>query len=109
MNGDEDPRKKSEQSNQPYISSLARERRLEWTGHVVRAPKTRDIRNHLEIYPSGRRPPGRPRQRWLDNVTRDLQELDVGVEWERLAQDRMIWRGITREARALQGRYGHRK
>ena len=83
-----------------------------WAGHVVRAPKTRDIRNLQESYPPGRRHPGRPRQRWLDNVIRDLQELDVGVEWERLAQDRMIWRGITREARALQGRqgrYGHRK
>ena len=96
-------------TNQPYISSLAREIRLEWAGHVVRAPKTRDIRNLHESYLPGRRPPGRPRQRWLDNVIRDLQNLDVGVEWERLAQDRMIWRGITREARALQGWYGHRK
>ena len=69
-------------------------------------PKTRDIRNLQESYPPGRRPPDRSRQRcWLDNVIRDLQELDVGVEWERLPQDRMIWRDITREARALQGRY----
>ena len=47
-------------TNQPNISSIARERRLEWAGQVVRAPKTRDIRNLHESYPPGRRPPGRP-------------------------------------------------
>ena len=67
-------------TNQPYIniSTLARELRLEWARHLVRAPKTRDIRNFHESYPPGRRAPGRPRQRWLDNIIRDLQELDVG-------------------------------
>ena len=56
-----------------------------WYGHP--RPKTLETSTR-----AGRRPPGRPRQRWLDNVIRNLQELDMGVKWERLAQDRMIWR-----------------
>jgi hypothetical protein len=39
--------------------------------------------------PEGRRPLGRPRLRWVDNITTDLQEVGCGhVDWIGLAQDR---------------------
>jgi hypothetical protein len=43
--------------------------------------------------PEGKRPLGRPRRRWEDNIRMDLQELVCGgMDWIRLAQDRDRWR-----------------
>jgi hypothetical protein len=44
----------------------------------------------------GRRPLGRPRRRWLDNIRMDLVEVGwVGVDWIGLAQDRDRWRTLV--------------
>ena len=46
--------------------------------------------------PDGRRPLGRSRQKWGDNIRMDLQELGYGVmNWIELAQDRDRWRGFV--------------
>jgi hypothetical protein len=42
----------------------------------------------LAVGPEGKRPLGRPRRRWCDNIKNDLQEVDVGMDWIDLAQDR---------------------
>ena len=43
--------------------------------------------------PEGRRPLGRPRRRWVDNIRMDLQEVGCGyLDWIGLAQDRDRWR-----------------
>jgi hypothetical protein len=45
--------------------------------------------------PEGRRPLGRPRRRWEDNIQMDLGEIGFGnVDWIRLAQDRDRWRAL---------------
>jgi hypothetical protein len=45
--------------------------------------------------PEGRRPLGRPRRRWLDNIRRDLVEVGWGdVDWIGVAQDRDRWRAL---------------
>jgi hypothetical protein len=45
--------------------------------------------------PEGRRPLGRPRRRWLDNIMMDLLEVEWGdVDWIGLAQDRDRWRAL---------------
>jgi hypothetical protein len=42
--------------------------------------------------PEGKRPPGRPRRRWEDNIKMDLTEIGIdGANWIRLAQDRVQW------------------
>ena len=38
--------------------------------------------------PDGKRPLGRPRRRWDDNIKMDLQEVGGGMDWIKLAQDR---------------------
>ena len=43
--------------------------------------------------PEGKRPLGRPRRRWEDNIKMDLQE--VGRDWMELAQDRDMWRELV--------------
>jgi hypothetical protein len=45
--------------------------------------------------PEGKRPPGRPRRRWKDNIKMDLREIGIdGANWIRLAQDRVQWRAF---------------
>jgi len=47
----------------------------------------------LEGKPEGRRPLGRPRRRWVDNIRMDLQEVGCGyMDWIELTQDRERWR-----------------
>jgi hypothetical protein len=42
--------------------------------------------------PEGKRPPGRPRRRWEDNITMDLGEIGIDrANWIQLAQDRVQW------------------
>jgi len=46
--------------------------------------------------PEGKRPLGRPRYRWEDNIKLDLQEVGYGgIDWIELAQDRDSWRAIV--------------
>jgi hypothetical protein len=45
--------------------------------------------------PEGRRPLGRPRCRWKDNIKMDLQEVGWGMDWIELAQDRDRWRALV--------------
>ena len=45
--------------------------------------------------PEGKRPLGRPRRRWEDNIKMDLQEVGGGGDWMELAQDRDGWRTLV--------------
>ena len=46
--------------------------------------------------PEGKRPLGRPRRRWGDNIKMDLQEVGGGCgDWKELAQDRDRWRALV--------------
>jgi hypothetical protein len=45
--------------------------------------------------PEGKRPLGRPRHRWVDNIEMDLREIGWdGMDWNDLAQDRVQWRAL---------------
>jgi hypothetical protein len=45
--------------------------------------------------PEGRRPLGRPRRRWEDNIKIELQKVGWGVDWIDMAQDRDRWRAVV--------------
>jgi hypothetical protein len=46
--------------------------------------------------PEGKRPLGRPRRRWEDNIKKDLQEVEFwGMDWIELAEDRDRWRALV--------------
>jgi hypothetical protein len=50
----------------------------------------------LVIKPEGKRPLGRPRRRWADNIRMDPGEVGWGdVDWIGLAQDRNMWRALV--------------
>jgi hypothetical protein len=53
--------------------------------------------------PEGKRPLGRPRRRWEDNIKMDLQEVGCGgMDWIELAQDRDRWRALLNAVMNLQ-------
>ena len=71
-------------------------RRLRWAGHVTRIEQSRNAYRVLVGKPEGKRPLGRPRRRWEDNIKIDLREVgcDPG-EWIDLAEDRDQWRAYV--------------
>jgi hypothetical protein len=54
-------------------------RRMRWTGHVARMGDMRGAYNILVGRPEGRRPLGRPRRIWEDNIKMDLREVGLGM------------------------------
>jgi hypothetical protein len=62
---------------------------MKWTGHVARKGEKRNAYRLLVGKPEGKRPPGRPRRRWVDNIRIDHGEVGWGnVDWIGLAEDR---------------------
>jgi hypothetical protein len=72
----------------PIIIRVIKSRRMRWAGHVARMGEKRDAYRILVGRPEGRRPLGRPRHRWDDNIKIDLQEVEWGMDWIELAQDK---------------------
>ena len=69
---------------------------MRWVGHVARMREMRGVYRVLVGEPEGRRPLGRPRRRWEDNIKMDLHEVGfLGMDWIELAQDRAWWRALV--------------
>jgi hypothetical protein len=75
---------------------MIKSRRIRWTGHVVRMGEKRNAYSILVRKPEGKRPLGRPRRRWVDNIRLNLGEIGWdGVDWIHVAQDRNQWRAVV--------------
>jgi hypothetical protein len=75
---------------------VIKSRRMRWAGHVARMGERRGAYRVLVGKPEGRRPLGRPRRKWEDNIKKDLREVGCGcVDWIGLAQDRNRWRALV--------------
>ena len=81
----------------PNIIRSLKSRRLRWAGHVARMEQSRNAHRVLVGKPEGKRPLGRTRRRWEDNIKVDLREVggDPG-ELIDLAEDRDQWRAYVR-------------
>ena len=80
----------------PDIVRVIKSRRMRWAGHVARMGEDRGCIGVLVGKPEGRRPLGRYRHRWVDNIRMDLQEVGCGyMDWTGLAQDRDRWRTLV--------------
>jgi hypothetical protein len=72
---------------------------LIWAGHVVRMEEGRSAFKILIGNPTGKRPIGRPRRRWEDNIRMDLKEVGIIMKnWVDSAQDRDYWRALVNAA-----------
>jgi len=69
---------------------------------VARMGEGRGVHRVLVGKPKGKRPLGRPRHGWEDNMKMDLQEVGGGcADWKELAQDRDRWRALVSTVRNL--------
>jgi len=69
---------------------------MRWAGHIAGMGERRGVYRILVGKPEGKRPLGRPRRRWEDNIKMDIQEVGCGgMDWIDLAQDRDRWRSLV--------------
>jgi hypothetical protein len=81
----------------PNVVRVIKSRRMGWAGHVARMGEGRGAYRVLVWRPEGKRPLGRHRRRWEDNIKMDLREIGIdGANWIRLAQDRIKWRAFVK-------------
>jgi hypothetical protein len=86
----------------PNIVRVIKARRMRWAGHVARMEEMKGAYNILVGKPEGRRPLGRPRRRWEDNIKMGLREMGFGdVDRIYLAQDRDRWRALVNKVMNL--------
>jgi hypothetical protein len=76
----------------PNIVRVIKSRRMRWAGHVAHIGEGRGVYMVLVGRPEGKRPLGRPRRRWEDNIKMNLRKIRInGANWIQLAQDRVQW------------------
>jgi hypothetical protein len=79
-----------------YIVRAIKSRRMRWAGHVACRREGRGFYRVLVGRPEGKRPLGRPKHRWEDNIKMDLREIRIdGVNWIQLAQGRVQWQACV--------------
>jgi hypothetical protein len=75
---------------------IIKPRGMRWAGHVAQMEEERSAYRLLVGEPEGKRPLGKQRRRWVDNIKMDLGELGwAGVDWIGTAQDRKRWRALV--------------
>jgi hypothetical protein len=80
----------------PNIIRMIKSSRMRRAGQVARMGETRNAYSLLVGKPVGKRPLGRPRRRWVDNIKMDLREIGWnGMDWIELAQYRDQWRALV--------------
>ena len=63
----------------PNVIRVIKSRRLTWAGHVARMEEGKSAFKMLTGKPTGKRPFGRPRRRWEDNIRMDLKEIGINT------------------------------
>jgi hypothetical protein len=80
----------------PSKIRIIKPRRMRLAGHVARMGEKRNVYRLLVGKPERKRPPGRPRRRWIDKIKMHLLEIGLNVvDWIGLAQDRYRWRAVV--------------
>jgi len=80
----------------PNIVQVIKSRRMRWAGNVAHIDEERGVYRVLVGKTEGKRPLGKPRCRWVDNIRTDLQEVICGyMDWIGLAQDRDRWQTLV--------------
>ena len=76
----------------PNVTRIIKSRRMGWMGHKEYLGNRRGAYRDYVGRPEGRRPLGRPKSRWEDNIKKGSSRSGGGVmEWINLAQDRYTW------------------
>jgi hypothetical protein len=80
----------------PNIVRVIKSRRMRWAGHVARMEEGRGVYRVFVRKPEVKRPLGRRRLRWEDDIKLDLREIGTdGANWIKLVQVRVQWRAFV--------------
>lgn len=88
--------------NNADIVQEIKSQRLRWAGHVHRLHNERLVKLVWEEIPTGKRPLGRPRMRWKDNIQADLRKMNIPFD-PRLMEDRTNWKKVVQSAKTHPG------
>jgi len=82
------------------IIGFIKKQRLNWLGHVERMAEDNIVQKIKRWKPMSKRPTGRPKTRWEDNVLEDIKSINV-CNWKKVVQDRDSWKKVFEQARTL--------
>ena len=73
---------------------------MNWLGHVERMTEDNNVKKIKRRKPIAKRPTGRPKLQWEDDVLEDIKNMNVR-NWKNVAQDRERWKKEVEQARTL--------
>jgi len=73
---------------------------LNWLGHVEHMAEDNIVQKITRWKPMSKRPTGRPKTRWEDDVLEDIRSINMG-NWKKVVQDRDSWKKVVEQARTL--------
>jgi len=82
------------------IINFARAQRLGWYGHIERKQDTRMVKAIQAWKSISKRPTGRPKILWEDDVKKDIQRLKLS-NWKTFVQDRRRWKEVVEKTKTL--------
>jgi hypothetical protein len=84
------------------IVRFIKAQRIKSLGHIQRMDQARPTGKLLDWKPIGKRPVGRPRQRWQEDDMEDLKKLEVKT-WKEAAKGRRTWRDLAEKGKTHKG------
>jgi len=82
------------------IIGFIKKQRLNWLGHVERMAEDNNVQKIKRWKPMSKRPIGRPKKRWEDDVLEDIKSMNVR-NWKNVAQNRDRWKKVVEQDRTL--------
>jgi hypothetical protein len=82
------------------IIGFIKKQRLNWLGHVERMAEDYNVQKIKRWKPMSKRPIGRPKTRWENDVSEDISNMNVH-NWKKMAQNRDSWKKAVEQARTL--------
>ena len=82
------------------IIGFIKKQRLNWLGHVERMAEDNNVLKTKRWKPMSKRPIGRPKTRWEEDVLEDIKSMNV-CNWKKVVQNRDSWKKVVEQARTL--------
>jgi hypothetical protein len=82
------------------VIGFVKKQRLNWLGHVDCMAEDNDVQKIKRWKPTSKRPIGRPKTRWEDDILEDIRSMNVH-NWKNVAQNRDRWEKVVEQARTL--------
>lgn len=86
--------------DEPDVVTFIKKGRLRWMGHVIRMVDTTPTKQIIRQQPPGKRPKGRPKRRYMEQIEEDTKKLKIN-NWKTRAQNRADWKKLLKQVKTL--------